>query len=138
MIFTSQVLSHSGRTNSSGCHNQRSTGGYHCHGTPSRSNSIPSYTGANYPDKAISKLDNNTKTKDTPDSSLDPLVLKIQLLLNIMKYNAGTEDGLMGETTARAIRQYQSEVGLEINGKPSATLLDALKKSVIHCRYRCE
>ena len=30
---------HGGRTNSQGCHNNRKTGGYHCHGGGSRSNS---------------------------------------------------------------------------------------------------
>ncbi|MBS2970543.1 YHYH domain-containing protein [Metabacillus sp. KIGAM252] len=29
---STDVSAHSGRTNSSGCHNNRSTGGYHCHG----------------------------------------------------------------------------------------------------------
>jgi|GEM_PF-1230452 len=44
-------LAHSGRTNSSGCHNETKTGGYHCHGnraaddekqiTPSTSERVP-------------------------------------------------------------------------------------------------
>ena len=35
----SVAYSHSGRTNSSGCHNVRATGGYHCHGGGSSSSS---------------------------------------------------------------------------------------------------
>lgn len=31
IILTSNTFAHSGRTNSSGCHNDRNTGGYHCH-----------------------------------------------------------------------------------------------------------
>ena len=31
LIITTDALSHGGRTNSSGCHNNRKTGGYHCH-----------------------------------------------------------------------------------------------------------
>jgi hypothetical protein len=27
------AAAHSGRTNAEGCHNERATGGYHCHGT---------------------------------------------------------------------------------------------------------
>ena len=29
--FAVAAFSHSGRTNSSGCHNDTKTGGYHCH-----------------------------------------------------------------------------------------------------------
>ena len=33
-LLVSNSFAHGGRTNSSGCHNQKSTGGYHCHNTP--------------------------------------------------------------------------------------------------------
>ena len=42
------ALSHSGRTNRSGCHNNRQTGGYHCHNSGSGSRS--SYYRRNYSD----------------------------------------------------------------------------------------
>jgi hypothetical protein len=32
MVFSHLAWAHPGRTNSSGCHNVRATGGYHCHG----------------------------------------------------------------------------------------------------------
>lgn len=31
VFLSMSVLGHSGRTNSSGCHNEKETGGYHCH-----------------------------------------------------------------------------------------------------------
>lgn len=31
ILLSNQALSHSGRTNSEGCHNNRKTGQYHCH-----------------------------------------------------------------------------------------------------------
>ncbi len=31
MLFANLAVAHSGRTNSSGCHNDNRTGGYHCH-----------------------------------------------------------------------------------------------------------
>ena len=37
LLFSTVTFSHSGRTNSAGCHNNRKTGDYHCH------NSKPSY-----------------------------------------------------------------------------------------------
>ena len=52
LASTSLALAHSGRTNSSGCHNNRRTGDYHCHGggasrtAPKRSNeALASYGG---------------------------------------------------------------------------------------------
>ena len=41
----SVAYSHSGRTNSSGCHNVTATGGYHCHGGGSSSSSSSSSSG---------------------------------------------------------------------------------------------
>ena len=41
----SVAYSHSGRTNSSGCHNVTATGGYHCHGGGSSSSSGSSSSG---------------------------------------------------------------------------------------------
>lgn len=37
ICMISPVLAHGGRTNSQGCHNERATGTYHCHGNPSKS-----------------------------------------------------------------------------------------------------
>jgi hypothetical protein len=31
LLFATPALSHGGRTNADGCHNERSNGGYHCH-----------------------------------------------------------------------------------------------------------
>lgn len=39
--LTTYALSHSGRTNSEGCHNQRSNGTYHCHNKKNKSSSQP-------------------------------------------------------------------------------------------------
>lgn len=36
MMLSPSVLAHSGRTNSEGCHTNRKTGEYHCHGSPQR------------------------------------------------------------------------------------------------------
>lgn len=34
LLISLDALSHSGRTNSAGCHNDRKNGGYHCHNSP--------------------------------------------------------------------------------------------------------
>ncbi|MFG6104926.1 thermonuclease family protein [Leptothoe sp. EHU-05/26/07-4] len=42
LAIVSSAEAHSGRTNASGCHNNRQTGGYHCHGGGSSSSGTPS------------------------------------------------------------------------------------------------
>jgi hypothetical protein len=37
LLFATPALSHGGRTNAEGCHNERATGGYHCHSPKSNS-----------------------------------------------------------------------------------------------------
>ena len=49
----SVAYSHSGRTNSSGCHNVTATGGYHCHGGGSSSSSSSSGTDSEQYDGAL-------------------------------------------------------------------------------------
>lgn len=39
-IFSISLCAHSGRTNSSGCHKNRKTGGYHCHKSQGGPNSL--------------------------------------------------------------------------------------------------
>jgi hypothetical protein len=39
LLFTTPALSHGGRTNAEGCHNERATGGYHCHNRTSEGTS---------------------------------------------------------------------------------------------------
>ena len=46
----SVAYSHSGRTNSSGCHNVTATGGYHCHGGGSSSSSNSRSSGTDFGD----------------------------------------------------------------------------------------
>jgi len=42
-LMNSTSFAHSGRTNSEGCHNNRSNGTYHCHGKKSYSNKNNTY-----------------------------------------------------------------------------------------------
>ena len=39
LLFATPALSHGGRTNAEGCHNERATGGYHCHNRTSEGTS---------------------------------------------------------------------------------------------------
>lgn len=119
-FFLSELaLAHSGRTNASGCHNNRKTGGYHCHGGSS-SNSFKSYT----PSKSYSSLSKKTA------STSSYLVLQTQKYLNALGYDAGSEDGIMGKKTREAIRRFQRKIYEDVDGKASYSLLKKLKRAV--------
>ncbi|MEM9446443.1 MAG: thermonuclease family protein [Verrucomicrobiota bacterium] len=54
LILLSPVDGHSGRTNASGCHNNRQTGGYHCHNSrPPESETINGDTAPSLSDIAV-------------------------------------------------------------------------------------
>ena len=53
-------------------------------------------------------------------------IAKIQVLLNERGFNVGNPDGISGAKTTIAIKQYQRQVGLTVNGNPSYELLDHL------------
>ena len=52
---------------------------------------------------------------------------EIQTLLAQLGYDPGPIDGLMGHSTARAIRTFETDRGLAITGIPDASLLAALR-----------
>ncbi len=57
------------------------------------------------------------------------LVRAIQDNLAAMGYTPGPADGLMGGRTRNAIRTFQAERGLTVNGQPSGPLLDEIKRA---------
>ena len=60
VLFSTQVYSHSGRTNSEGCHNNRKTGGYHCH------NSKPAFASLEKPAQDLPDASLTYRRKDYP------------------------------------------------------------------------
>jgi N-acetylmuramoyl-L-alanine amidase len=53
-------------------------------------------------------------------------VRSLQVHLNTLGFDPGREDGILGEQTARAIHEFQRNVGLRPDGIVGATTLDAL------------
>ncbi len=53
-------------------------------------------------------------------------VQAVQKALNALGYAAGTPDGIMGNGTAMAIRDYQRANGLPVTGTVTAELIDRL------------
>lgn len=56
------------------------------------------------------------------------LVREIQLALTERGYRPGPADGAMGRATVDAIRTYQADAGLAVNGEADVALLAALQK----------
>ncbi|WP_416898066.1 MAG: peptidoglycan-binding protein [Minwuia sp.] len=56
-------------------------------------------------------------------------VRSIQQLLADRGYDPGPADGLMGTRTGNAIRAFQKDAGLKVDGQPTDTLLAQLKSS---------
>ena len=66
--------------------------------------------------------------EETPPSVATPdlLVEMIQTLLSNLGYDPGPADGFLGEKTETAIRAFQENKGLAVDGKPSIELSDVL------------
>jgi N-acetylmuramoyl-L-alanine amidase len=55
-------------------------------------------------------------------------VRALQGRLNLLGFDAGKEDGILGERTDRAVRDFQRNVGLPVDGIAGATTVEALAR----------
>jgi len=55
-------------------------------------------------------------------------VRTLQRMLNLLGFDAGREDGIFGQRTDRALREFQKNVGLPEDGILGGTTVDALKR----------
>lgn len=55
-------------------------------------------------------------------------VRALQRRLNVLGFDPGREDGIFGEQTAQAVRDFQTNVGLQADGIAGATTIDALDR----------
>ena len=72
--------------------------------------------------QSISEADNtvNIDTLESVDIS------RVQTLLNEKGFNCGSPDGIFGPKTNEAIKQYQNQNGLQVNGEITNELLNSL------------
>ena len=87
---TPTAWAHGGGLNSEGCHNERRTGGYHCHRAPQRPLGVVS--------------------TPTTTGSRD-VVIAAQTLLNHLGCDAGIADGQAGAQTRAAAARFTSATG---------------------------
>jgi len=119
-LLSELALAHGGRTNASGCHNNRKTGGYHCHGGSSNSSS-------HYKIETPSRSYSPASTPSTSTNS--GLILQTQKYLNRLGFDAGAEDGIMGKKTREAIERFQRKIYEDVDGAASYSLLKKLKRA---------
>jgi osmotically inducible lipoprotein OsmB len=55
------------------------------------------------------------------------MVRDIQAGLQRLGYNPGAADGRMGPNTSAAIRKYQQDNGMTVDGRPSQAVLDSIR-----------
>ncbi|MDE6615956.1 MAG: peptidoglycan-binding protein [Lachnospiraceae bacterium] len=122
---------HSGRTDSSGGHHDyKNVSGlgdyhYHCGGYPPHlhKNGVCPYsssanTASLSPVKKVSKYYKSSTVK------------KVQKKLNKLGYKCGTADGIYGTKTKNAIKDFQQDEGMTINGEIKKALLKKLKINI--------
>ena len=67
---------------------------------------------------------------DTEEKALARVdVMELQSLLNLMGFDAGAPDGVLGSRTRNAVRDYQLKNSLAADGYASMSFLDALREA---------
>ena len=121
-IYPSQTNAHSGRTNKSGCHNNRKTVGYHCHnGGTSRGSSYSASKLGIAGNSAATNYDIHAKSQK---------VMTAQIALNSLGFNVGRVDGKLGSGTRTTVRRYQSNQKFITTGSIDDKLIYELTKSL--------
>lgn len=73
---------------------------------------------------AFSKQASTDSSLKTPTTNM---VLEIQQGLKNLGYNPGPIDGIYGNKTKRGIKAFQRDAGMNPDGKPSQSVLDAIR-----------
>ncbi|MDO8344157.1 MAG: YHYH domain-containing protein [Cellvibrio sp.] len=132
LLIPSFVSAHGGRTDKYGCHNDRKNGGYHCHngGSVPKPQSIRTSDNATRTTSAkpqeLTAQPASSQVREANLAAYKDLVLKTQLALNQLGYSAGEPDGVLGKQTVKAIKHFQVDSDMAVDGKPSYLLLEVL------------
>ncbi len=133
LFSNTAAFAHSGRTDSSGGHhdynNVSGLGSYHYHhgmGPHLHPNGICPYSSSS----SSTARSNATVTKKTSKYYRSSTVKEVQKKLNKLGYKCGKADGVFGKKTKNAIKKFQKEEGLSVNGNINKTLLKKLKINI--------
>lgn len=131
LLIPSLVSAHGGRTDKFGCHNDRKNGGYHCHNGGSVPKPQSTYTsGTSTKPQSLTAQPSNSQVREANLAAYKDLVLKTQSALNKLGYSAGEPDGVLGKQTIKAIKHFQVDSDMAVDGKPSYLLLEVLRGKI--------
>lgn len=127
-----KVEAHSGRTDSSGGHkdnkNKSGLGSYHYHcggySAHLHSNGKCPYSSNTTTSKSTTKASSSSKKSKTGVSS--DLIKKVQKELNELGYDCGKADGIQGKNTTKALKEFQKDNSLTVDGKIGKQVKQAL------------
>lgn len=127
------VEAHSGRTDSSGGHhdykNKSGLGSYHyhCGGHPAHlhKNGVCPYDTSVTSNTETRSSSSKIKTQVKSNCSKST-VKKVQKALNDLGYDCGKADGICGKKTQKALKKYQKDNGLTVDGKIGKQVKKAL------------
>lgn len=126
---------HSGRTDSSGGHhdykNKSGLGDYHyhCGGHPAHlhKNGVCPYTSSSNSSSSSSSSSAKTTSSKTSKYYKASVVKKVQKKLNKLGYDCGKVDGKFGKKTKKAIKKFQKDEEMKVDGNITKKLLKKLK-----------
>lgn len=138
-FMTYMVQAHPGRTDGSGGHrdNKNRSGlgyyHYHCGGYPAHlhKNGVCPYTSSKSSNTSSYRSSESSKkvsySSNSSYAQMDSsLVKKVQKALNKRGYSCGTPDGKMGNKTRNALKKFQKDNGLTVDGKIGTQVKKAL------------
>lgn len=127
VMMPAVVFAHGGGLDKNGCHTNRKTGEYHCHGASvPQSSSLHSATS-----EAAPRVDAARALRVQPSSSSSDkdLVKAVQILLQALGYRPSLL-GSIDDRTRRAILAFQAAQGLQRDGVVSSFLALRLSEAV--------
>jgi hypothetical protein len=130
LALVATLLGHGGGLDANGCHNNRKTGEYHCHGKRSTGQegrpSRPSLPVAASPAVPL-----ELPVARRPAVEERELVVATQILLTALGYEPGPAEGELTATTVSAIRKFQRDAYLSADGRLTGGLLVRLAEAVL-------
>jgi hypothetical protein len=122
LLIPSLVFAHNGETDKFGCHNDRKTADYHCHHSSANTPRPNSSTHSVKPQPATIQL-SSAQVREANIAANTDLVFNSQSALATLGYFTNTPDGILEEQTIKAIKHFQVDNDLPIDGKPTYLFL---------------
>ncbi len=136
LAFAMPALPHGGGLDRNGCHTNRKTGDYHCHrgsaSAPPPSATNPRSRSLVGPSAGTIRLE-----RTGPPVSERELVASIQLMLASLGYGPVAAEGHVNEQTSTAVRRFQRDQFMAVDGKATGQLLIRLASVIARRLEHC-